>query len=1001
MVLGPRVIDRFQTQKTGSLLAYVAMHPEKTFARDVVAAMLWPDGDLQAVRNRLNQAVSSLRRQVHSTDRAADAVLVADHQTIRINPHNVSTDYAEFLSHIEAARASQCVKDSMGAYESAVALYKGELLAGYQDTWITLERIHLADLYQIALQSVIRASANLGDLDKAIHHAALRVRDAPQNEKAHRTLMRLYMHAGRAQSSLAQFEQLKQILATSGQSPSARSNEIYEIALGQLNVREPTRRAPKYAVVAEPAAPTYAPQRPNRPAKVQLPNFASRFYGREEELGRILELLGSDSMQVIILTGLSGVGKSRLAAEASRRFAEADTHGIALVDFSRIRPEEDAVQWIADTVLHAVPEPDRRRDGLMSWLAEFQPCYLVLDNLDAATSDHIDQIQQFITEHGVGVIGTAQVHIGFEGERDLQIAPLSIRGLDANADVTDLIQVPALALFVARSQGVRHDFQITQRNKESIVDLLRALDGIPLAIELAATWARTLTPKQLLDRIKADQYELKQRRPSVSHRHASLALAINSSLQFLAPETRRALERLSVFVGAFTLDLAIEVLHEPQLPDYLRELADHALVQTVEDGDQLRFRVLDIVRRLVWHSLDAKVRDELSAAHADTFDRLACAAPYFSYEMIKIFGQWRHEINKAIDWRLHQGQYQLALESICRLLAFRLLQRRPQSAAEFGEHILRSIPAEELDTVAGLRAQKRTGRAYVELGKLDEAQRWLQPISAKMLASDDPQLVAEYYLTQASIAMRKFELNQTVELLLRAYELAPRLSPGVISRITLSLGNASVDLGHLDEASSWNSEALKISRMTGDPMQAALALGNLALTRRLQTRYEEALALVNEAMHNEFARENGWMGRTLLSTWALIRIRMGYADEAIERMLVESQDPNQSTFTRIVRLIVVAAAMESLGCDAEALTLLSIALKYDQSESRLVGPLWDGLIDEVRDRACLKVGPRVAEHRWQLGSGMDFEGAERLIQETRLEDPIDVSPLSVQPANGR
>ena len=140
-----RVVDRFQTQKTGALLAYLALNPSGTHAREQLAELLWPEGDPTAIRNRLNQAVSSLRRQLHPPE-SASMVLLADHRSIGLNREAIETDVEEFLRSLRAADRARERTDKIRFLRRAVTLYRGELLNGYYEEWVLAERLHYSDL---------------------------------------------------------------------------------------------------------------------------------------------------------------------------------------------------------------------------------------------------------------------------------------------------------------------------------------------------------------------------------------------------------------------------------------------------------------------------------------------------------------------------------------------------------------------------------------------------------------------------------------------------------------------------------------------------------------------------------------------------------------------------------------------------------------------------------------------------------------------------------------
>ncbi len=235
--LGDRVITRFQTQKTGALLAYLALHAGKSFPRETMAELLWPDGDPGAIRNRLNQAISSLRRQLHPPGSEPGFVLQADHLSLQVNYATVTTDIAEFEASLKLAESEETA--AVTALRHAVDLYQGEFLDGYYLDWVLLERVRLSDLYYDALTRLIRSYAQSGRISEAIEVAIRRLAIDPSDERAHRALMRLYLAAGRPRSALAQYHELARALALDEEIPSERAERLRDEALATLHSEEP------------------------------------------------------------------------------------------------------------------------------------------------------------------------------------------------------------------------------------------------------------------------------------------------------------------------------------------------------------------------------------------------------------------------------------------------------------------------------------------------------------------------------------------------------------------------------------------------------------------------------------------------------------------------------------------------------------------------------------------------------------------------------------------
>jgi DNA-binding SARP family transcriptional activator len=200
---GDRVVTRFSTYKTGALLAYLAYHRERRTPREVLAALLWPDSAPAAGRKSLNQALSSLRRQLSP----AGAVIAADRLTVGLHPDAVTTDVAEFQAALQAAVWAGSVTERVQRLTEAVDLYRGELLPGYYEEWVLTEQRRLAECYFQAVGELTDALAPAGEWDRAVGYARRAVGLDPLREEAHHDLIRLLAAAGQPTEALRQYQE--------------------------------------------------------------------------------------------------------------------------------------------------------------------------------------------------------------------------------------------------------------------------------------------------------------------------------------------------------------------------------------------------------------------------------------------------------------------------------------------------------------------------------------------------------------------------------------------------------------------------------------------------------------------------------------------------------------------------------------------------------------------------------------------------------------------------
>jgi DNA-binding SARP family transcriptional activator len=204
---GDETLRQFPTRKAASLLAFLAYHAPRTYPREVLIEMLWPESDLEAGRSSLNVALSSLRQQLEAPDLAAGTVIASDRFAVGLNPEGMSTDVAEFRSLLQAAADAGDDQQRADLLARAAALYQGELLPGFYEGWIPVEQERLAEALLQALSGLISLAERRGDLPGALEFARRAVSQDPLREEGYLELIRLYAAAGRPAAARRQYQQ--------------------------------------------------------------------------------------------------------------------------------------------------------------------------------------------------------------------------------------------------------------------------------------------------------------------------------------------------------------------------------------------------------------------------------------------------------------------------------------------------------------------------------------------------------------------------------------------------------------------------------------------------------------------------------------------------------------------------------------------------------------------------------------------------------------------------
>ena len=596
---------RLRTRKTEALLAYLALFPNAPHTREHLAGLLWETSGTREARNSLSVALHALRTVLESKGPTIRPVVLADYASLRLDSALLVTDVSRFEQAVRDSRAATSEERRLVHLHDALACYQGPLLPAFYEDWVLAERSRLESCAHEAMRQAVRLLAKRNELRPALEIALRAAELVPLHEANCRDIMRLQAALGRAREALTTYrdftQRLREELRTS---PSPAT-----IALAEELTRSTT---------ADTLTPPASPPQP-----AALDSFFGREHERQTFAAWLREAKGSpESAALITLTGMGGTGKTRLAKELARDSTELfGPH----IHFFSLADETDPAR-LFETLCIALRLPRTAETLPLEQLAGVlgnAPTLLILDNFEQLVAGGDAQIQALRERvPNLTLLITSRLRLNVAGEREFALRPLPVP-LPDDGELLPLADFACIRLFIARCRQYQSDFMLTPENAETIAQICARLEGLPLALELAAAWSRLLTPQQMLARLQKRFDLLVSTRRDLPDRHRSLRATIEGSYRLLPPEQRAFFAQLAVFAGGWDLDAAQAVCGANALA-MLAALQDASLVVTERDADAMfRFRLLETLREFAAEQLTDTERRETQARFIAYFTGLA------------------------------------------------------------------------------------------------------------------------------------------------------------------------------------------------------------------------------------------------------------------------------------------------------------------------------------------------------------------------------------------
>jgi len=836
-------------KKPRALLALLMLRRNEPVPTEVLTEELWGDKAPATAANTLQVYVSQLRKIVGDrVSREGSAY------RLRVDPDELDAERFERLAEEgDAALRRRSSREAADLLAEALDLWRGPALADLRyESFAQGEIARLEELRLVANENRIEADLGLGRHDQAIGELDALIAQHPARERLRSLHMLALYRAGRQADALEAYRSARQTLLDDlGLEPGPELRELEQAILRQ---DESLTRRP-------------LPQ-----GNVPVP--ASTLVGRRRELEEATSALRGPT-RVLTLTGPGGSGKTRLAIEAAKALAEELADGAFFVALDSIRDPALLLPTIAEAV--AVKESGDRTllDSLAERLSGRQ-ALLVIDNFEQLADAAPLLAEVLESAPGLSFLVTSRSALRISGEQEFPLDPL---------DLED-----AVTLFVERAKGADPRFRLTDENAGPVEEICGRLDGLPLAVELAAARTKLLPPDAMLALLDERLDLLSRGARDLPERHRALRETVAWSYDLLGPDEKTLFAQLSVFGGGFTLESAVAVCDASL--DGIATLLDDSLLE--RDGP--RFKMLETIREYALEQLAAEQEpDDVRRRHTEHFLKLAESDPVPEQAAwLARMDAERDNFREALSWSIHTREASLGLRLAAALWEFWWVRGYlAEGRGWLDEALLRGrSAAPELRA----RALHASGSLATRQGDYESAGELFEESLAIWEELGDEAGTARSLLSMGTVAAEQGDQQRAIELSERAAQLYDESGDQRGHALAISnLGGIALERGEYGKAASLSEQAYGLFETLEDSEGMAFALVNQGFAALSQKEHERAIELLRQALRRLAELE--------------FRDVIGYCFEGLAAVLAFTNRPEEAA-----RLLGAAEALrESLG----------------------------------------------------------------------------------------
>lgn len=812
----PVAAHAWSRRSAATLVKVLALRPGRQLPREQLVDLLWPELLLEQAAPRLHKAAHYARTAVG----LPSAVVLAGDVVALLPDAEVVVDVERF----------DRVSGDPSAVEEAIDLYRGDLLPeDLYEPWADAERQRL----RVSYLELLRSAGRWAEL----------VAVEPLDEEAHLRLVQQHVEGGSRSQALRQLDAMARLWREElGTEPGPAARALHARARAMPPV-EPASLLPGAG-----ATP--------------VPRPATRTVGRDHDVGAVLSLL--EDHRMVTLLGIGGVGKTRLAAEVAHAYAGATSQRTCYVDLTKVG---DA-GLVAELTVSELGIRSGDNSNVVQMLEEAlqrQALLLVLDNFEhvVEAADLVGQMLQWSAD--LRVLVTSRARLRVAGEHVYEVHPLPVDtgvGADGLAD--------AVALFDQVATAVDPHFDLAH-HRDDVAAICRAVDGLPLAIEIAGGHLRTLSPSLLRERLTSRLRSAAGAGRDLPDRQQTIPATIDWSLQLLGPAEQRLFGLFSLFQGAVPLEAVEAVWADGDVVDPLSVLVDHSLVRrTTGYRNEPRFGMLALLRehaaRLAEDDWQAG-RDAHAAYFSsyldDLYERRWTDA---TYRWLDDISEMLQEVRAAHTWAAGRGDLPLTASITAALGAYWFLEGNHAEGLRWIDEML--AVEDQLDRYVAARIHLAAGFMAFPLNRPEARGHW-ECATRMFRALGETRLVAYGLAVTSATYIGDVEQH---ELAMRTNDEALALgrgvgSPALVAQVLNIRGELTRVAGRDDLAREAYEEGLQISGDLGDEMYVSVFLSNLSYVADHSGDHEEARRLTHQALRICWSQ-----GRRLMAAWTISQL---------------------------------------------------------------------------------------------------------------------------------